>query len=211
VERLILFARTSRLHEVKTRLAPGLTAEQALGLHEAMLADQILFLKTLESEGRSCEVCLDTQQGDGDLGARMHRAFLRSFAAGVTAAAILGGDAPTLPKALVEEAFAHLARGADAVVIPAADGGYVLIGASRPVPALFAHVPWGTPSVLETTRRLAREAGHVLAETAPWSDVDVENDLPRLAGELAADPNRAPATAAFIGRLGLYSPRNPMV
>ncbi len=211
MERLILFAKTPRLYEVKTRLAPRLTAEQALELHEAMLADQTQFLKSLASENRACEVCLDTQQGDGDLGARLHRAFLRAFAEGTTAAAILGGDAPTLPRAFVEDAFAHLAGGADAVVIPAADGGYVLIGASRPVPALFVRVPWGTPAVLETTRRLAREAGYVLAETAPWSDVDVENDLPRLAGELAADPHRAPATAAFIGRLGLYSTRNPMV
>ena len=68
MERLVLFAKTPRLHEVKTRLAPGLTPEFALALHEAMLADQTLFLNTLQGEGRSCEVCLDTQQGDGDLG-----------------------------------------------------------------------------------------------------------------------------------------------
>jgi hypothetical protein len=176
-----------------------------------MLADQTLFLKTLSGEGRSSEVCLDAQQGDGDLGARMHRALLRAFADGATAAAILGADAPTLPRALVEDAFAHLGRGADAVLIPAADGGYVLIGARRPVPVLFTAMPWGTPLVLETTRRLARETGCLLAETAPWSDVDVEADLSRLAGELAADPSRAPATAAFLARLGLYSPQKPMV
>jgi hypothetical protein len=51
----------------------------------------------------------------------------------------------------------------------------------------------------------------VLAETAPWSDVDVETDLHRLARELATDPSRAPATAAFMTRLGLYSPPNPML
>ena len=99
MERLILFARTPRLHGVKTRLAPRLTPELALALHEAMLADQTLFLKALSNDGRSCEVYLDTQQGDGDLGERMHRALVRAFADGAAAAAILGADAPTLPRA----------------------------------------------------------------------------------------------------------------
>jgi rSAM/selenodomain-associated transferase 1 len=211
MEHLVLFAKTPRLHEVKTRLAPRLTAEQALLLHEAMLADQTRFLEALASGGRSCEVCFDTQQGDGDLGARMHRALLRAFGSGAAAAAILGADAPTLPRTLVDEAFALLARGADAVVIPARDGGYVLVGASHPVPSLFEGIPWGTPLVLETTRRVAQEGELVLAETAPWSDVDVESDLLHLSVELAADPLRAPATASLLARLGLYSPGNPMV
>ena len=86
-----------------------------------------------------------------------------------------------------------------------------MVGASHPVPALFAGVPWGTGSVADTTRRLARESGLVLAETASWFDVDVEGDLPRLAQELAADPSRAPATASVLARLGLYAPRNPVV
>jgi len=211
MEHLVLFARTPRLHEVKTRLAPRLAPEEALRLHEAMLADQTLFLAALAGWGRSCTVCLDTEQGEGDLGARMHRALLHAFAEGAAAAAILGGDAPTVPRALVDDAFALLARGADAVVVPADDGGYVLVGASRPVPALFEGIPWGTPLVQDATRRAAREAGLVLAETAPWSDVDVESDLHRLAREVAADPLRAPATASFLARLGLYSPRNPVV
>jgi len=211
MERLILFARSPRLHEVKTRLLPRLTAEQALRLHEAMLEDQIGFLNSLSNAGRTSEVCLDTQQGDGDLGERMHRALGRAFAEGVARAAILGADAPTLPRALVEDAFALLGKGADGVIVPAEDGGYVLVGASHSVPALFRDVPWGTREVADTTRRLAREAGLVLAETAPWFDVDVEDDLARLARELADDPSRAPATAAVIARLGLYAPRSPMV
>ncbi len=211
MERLILFAKTPRLHEVKTRLLPGLTPEQALALHEAMLKDQTEFLTTLSNAGRSCAVCLDAEQGEGDLGARMHRALSRAFADGATAAAILGADAPTLPRAFVEEAFALLSGVADAVIVPAPDGGYVLVGASHPVPALFEGVPWGTPLVIDATRRIAVASGLVLAETAPWSDVDVEGDLPRLARELAADPSRAPATASVLARLGLYVPRNPVV
>jgi rSAM/selenodomain-associated transferase 1 len=211
VEHLILFAKTGRLHEVKTRLAPRLNPEQALLLHEAMLDDQVRFVESLSDVGRSFEVCLDTQQGDGDLGERMNRALDRSFAAGSRRAVILGADAPTLPRSLVEKAFELLRAGADAVIVPAHDGGYVLVGASNPVPALFKSIPWGTPSVAETTRRLARAAGLVLAETAPWFDVDVASDLTRLAQELADDSSRAPLTAACLARLGLYAPRSPMV
>src|SRR6185436_16599816 len=118
MERLILFAKTPRLNEVKTRLAARLTPEAALLLHEAMLTDQTRFLKTLSGATRSCEICLDAQQGEGDLGARMHRALLRAFAEGAALAAIVGADAPTVPRALVEEAVGALRRGADAAIIP---------------------------------------------------------------------------------------------
>jgi len=204
VECLILFAKTPTLHQVKTRLASELTPPVTLGLHEAMLEDQIRFVRSLESEARQGELCIgETGQGEGDLGTRMHRAFVRAFADGCAAAAIIGSDAPSLPRAFVEEAFAQLAGGADAAIVPAEDGGYVLVGVSRPVELLFAGVPWGTPSVLATTRRIAREAGLQLAETAPWPDVDVAADLPRLAADLNADPSRAPATLAFLRKLGL--------
>lgn len=215
MRRLILFAKTPRLHEVKTRLAPNLTPEQALGLHSAMLADQIEFVRSFEADGIEGELCVDgpfsanpgalpcATQGEGDLGARMHRALCRAFADGCSTAAIVGTDAPTLPRARVQAAFAFMEHGADAVVVPAYDGGYVLVGARRPVPALFFGVPWGTASVLGTTRRTSREAGIELAETPPWPDVDVAADLPRLLADLAADPLRAPSTLAFMSGLGL--------
>jgi len=229
MERLVLFAKAPRLHGVKTRLAPRLNAEQSLLLYEAMLHDQIVFSRGLRGPERSIELCLDrhfspplklaaamadvsrTLQGEGDLGARMDRALARAFADGAARAGILGADAPTVPRGLVEEAFAALRGGADAAIVPALDGGYVFIGASRPVPALFDGVPWGTPEVVETTRRLAAAHRLALAETAPWPDVDAEDDLPRLMDDLTADPSRAPATLAVASRLGLYASQNPMV
>jgi rSAM/selenodomain-associated transferase 1 len=221
VERLILFSKAPRLHDVKTRLAPGLAPEQALRLHEAMLEDQMLFLAGFRSDVLEVEVCLDrpiaparlplTLQGDGDLGERMARAFSRAFAAGASAAAILGADAPTLPRRLLEDALARVRDDADAAIVPALDGGYVLVAARHPVPSIFRDIPWGTPSVVTATRRRAEETGLLLAETEAWPDVDVAGDLPRLALDLAADPSRAPATAAFLADLGLYAPQNPML
>src|SRR5262245_17522404 len=116
MERLILFAKVPRLNHVKTRLAPRLTPEQALRLHRAMLEDQIRFVLSLEGNARGAELCVDgpfadglglrcSLQGDGDLGLRMDRALLRAFSEGCARAAIVGADAPTLPRLLVEEAF----------------------------------------------------------------------------------------------------------
>jgi len=229
VERLILFSKTPRLHDVKTRMASTLTPEAALRLHEAMLHDQIMFLSALRSDSREVEICIDrpfaasdalaqasaglalTLQGEGDLGARIARALDRAVEAGAEPAAILGADAPTMPRRLLEDALALVRADADAAIVPALDGGYVLVAARHPVPAIFRDIPWGTPSVVSATRRRAAEKGLVLAETEAWPDVDVAGDLPRLAVELAADPLRAPATAAFVANLGLYGPQNPML
>ena len=212
MERLILFARTPGAGPVKTRMSPPLTPDQARALHEAMLSDQIVFTSRLYRPSRETEICLDTPweeglphtlQGDGDLGARIARALTRAFDEGASRVVIIGGDVPTLPAVLVEEAFANLAA-APVVITPALDGGYVLIGATPPCPPLFDGVPWGTADVLDTTRRLASEAGIVLRETRAWGDVDTFADLRRLEDEIASAPGRAPVTAEAIASLRLY-------
>jgi glycosyltransferase A (GT-A) superfamily protein (DUF2064 family) len=131
----------------------------------------------------------------------MVRAFAQAFAKGSGAAAILGADAPTLPPERVEETFERLEAGADAVIVPASDGGYVMIGLRGPHPEIFVDVAWGTGTVALSTRVRAKVAGLRLEETAPWHDVDLPADLDRLAAEVARDPLRAPATARAIARL----------
>ncbi|HEX6852574.1 MAG TPA: TIGR04282 family arsenosugar biosynthesis glycosyltransferase [Candidatus Polarisedimenticolaceae bacterium] len=223
MERLILFAKAPRLGAVKTRLVPPLTAEQALDLHRAFVDDQIRFVAACCRRGREGILALAepaeslpesavaaalglevAPQGDGDLGERMVRAFSRAFSRGADAAAILGADAPTLPAALVDEVFERLEAGADAVIVPASDGGYVMIGLRGPHPEIFADVEWGTGTVALSTRVRARVAGVRLEQTLPWHDVDLPADLDRLAAEVARDPLRAPATARVVARL----PRN---
>ena len=212
MERVVLFAKTPRRGAVKTRLVPPLTEEQALALHEAMLSDQIDFVRSL---GRSAELCLDepwpdapggletTLQGDGDLGRRM----LRALARGPGPTAILGADAPTLPRSLVEEAFLRLRDGAEVAITPAQDGGYVLIATTTPLPELFREIPWGSERVLAVTRERARASGIALAETDGWYDVDRIDDLPRLPSET----ERAPRTARLVAALRLYLPERPVL
>jgi len=187
-----------------------------------MLVDQIAFLASLVGRGRTGELCTDgawpadgapaalpssikrTIQVTGDLGRRMEAAIARGHASGTKRIAIIGTDAPTLPATIVEEAFAKLRDGAEAVVTPSPDGGYALIGTAGRFPALFREIPWGTDAVLTATRRRAADAGIVLGETEGWADVDRVSDLPRLESESARDPGRAPATAAAAASLRLY-------
>ena len=97
------------------------------------------------------------QTGD-DLGERMEQAFVRVFSEGFREAILIGSDIPGLSSGTVQEAFASLA-GHDAVIGPANDGGYYLIGFTRRAfyPEIFHSMPWSTPAVFrETLGRLRR-------------------------------------------------------
>ena len=217
MQRLILFAKIPRLGRVKTRLVPPLTPEQALTLYRAFLLDQIGFLGSF-SEGHEIELCVDepwrpepgegelppglrlAEQGGGDLGQRMLRAFRRSRSEGCAATVALGADAPTLPHPRVLEALCRLGEGCDGVVIPSVDGGYVLLGLREPRPELFHSVPWGGPDVLATTLVRADACGIALDRLREWYDVDEIETLRRLASELEtpAGRRRAPRTARCL-------------
>jgi glycosyltransferase A (GT-A) superfamily protein (DUF2064 family) len=105
---------------------------------------------------------------------------------------VIGTDCPVLEVAHLQQAAAALATH-DAVLIPAEDGGYVLIGLRRAQPEVFADVAWGTPQVLATTRQRLRSAGLSLRELPALWDIDRPADLARL---LATRPDLAGAPAA---------------
>jgi uncharacterized protein len=118
-------------------------------------------------------------QPDGDLGARM----LAATAATGGPVLVMGTDCPALTDVHLRGAANALRDGTDVVIIPAEDGGYVLIGLRSIQPAVFADIQWGTSTVLAETR--ARVIAHrlVFAERPPLWDVDTEIDLARLERE----------------------------
>ena len=137
-------------------------------------------------------------QGDGDLGARMSRAFERLFAGGASPIVLVGSDLPLIDAAAVGDAFARLRADPGAVVLgPAADGGYYLVGATRPHPALFDRIPWGTAAVLAETRARAAAGGVAVGLIAPGADVDAPDDLRRVA---AAPGSVGRRTRAWVAR-----------
>ena len=118
------------------------------------------------------------RQPNGDLGARM----LAALKASGGATLVIGTDCPAMMPAHLRMAADLLRGGADAVVYPAEDGGYVLIGMRKPLAVLFAGMAWGTDDVMAETRRRMRYHKLTWQEPATLWDVDVPEDLPRLRG-----------------------------
>lgn len=191
--RVLVFAKAPVPGQVKTRLTPVLGSEGAARLHRR-LVDRALENAFAAAPGRVELWCAPDRRhpffrsrarrfgcdlGDqcgGDLGQRMHQAFGARGAGGFPAL-LLGSDAPLLTAERLREAASVLERGRPCVLIPALDGGYVLIGLAAPAPALFEDMPWGTASVLAVTRRRARSLGLDLTELAPCADIDRPEDL----------------------------------
>lgn len=194
---VVVFAKAPVPGRVKTRLIPALGADGAAAL-AARLLEHALAQARAAALG-PVELCADpgpshpafdrararwpglhaAEQGAGDLGQRMARALARHLDAGAPRVLLIGTDAPALDAPRLREAARALGD-ADAVVVPALDGGYALIGLTRPAPALFEGVAWSTPGVLAATRRRAAAAGLRLAELAPLADIDRPEDLRHL-------------------------------
>ena len=118
------------------------------------------------------------RQADGDLGARM----LAAITAANTCVLLIGSDCPALTLEHLRTAADVLRDRAPAVVIPAEDGGYALIGVRTPEPALFSDMPWSTPLVMNETRRRLRTLGLTWHEPVTLWDVDLPQDLERMRG-----------------------------
>jgi hypothetical protein len=116
----------------------------------------------------------------------MHRALARALR-GAERAVLIGADCPALTPAYLREAIAAL-EGADVVLGPARDGGYVLVGARRVAPALFDGIAWGSSRVLDEQRACLRALGWRWSELATLWDVDRPEDLERVRCELADGP-----------------------
>jgi glycosyltransferase A (GT-A) superfamily protein (DUF2064 family) len=136
------------------------------------------------------------QKGEG-LAAGLTSVFA-NFAVGHQRRTIaFNSDSPHLPGSVLEEAFETLAA-QDVVVGPTHDGGYYLVGAKAFHPTLFAHDGMGTSSALERLLSRARTLELSVGFADPFYDIDVADDLTRLAEELRLAPARAPRTAAWL-------------
>lgn len=212
---VLLFTKPPRPGRVKTRLIGELGAEQAAELHTAFLGDVAESLRRGRFElrvawaleaGESIPDDLEATAGAAgfrqrgeDLGARLYDGLLRT-ADRFDLLAAVGSDSPELCHEVVEEAFARLAGGADVVLGPTRDGGYYLIGLRRETlrRELFDGVAWSTEAVLEQTRARCRELEMEVELLAEIEDVDVAEDLQRLARRLSADGGGAPRTRALL-------------
>jgi uncharacterized protein len=194
---LAVFAKQPLPGRVKTRLAAATSPEFAARLAEAMLrdtlgkmakiaAERVIVYAPASAEGYfralAGSAFAFVPQAEGDLGARL-ASFVNEHGAG-RRVVLLGADSPTLPCDHVQQAFASLAT-ADVVIGPATDGGYYLLGLSKPA-ALFDGIDWSGPHVLAQTCARIQSLDLRLHMLPPWYDIDTAEDVRFVAGHFAA-------------------------
>lgn len=196
--RVAVFARAPVPGEVKTRLAPALGADRAAAIHEELVRRA---LETATGAGvgtvelwcspdsrhpffarcaAQFRVGLREQRG-ADLGERMSEAF-RAALCDNAALVLIGSDCPALPPGALREAARVLATH-DAVIAPAEDGGYVLVGLAGPDRGIFDRIEWGGSSVMAHTRARLEGAGMTWKELDTYWDIDRPEDYARLERE----------------------------
>ena len=196
--RVQVFARAPVSGEAKTRLIPRLGADGAAAMQLTLTARALMVAldagigpvelwcspdcshPTFAAHGQDGITLRD--QGEGDVGTRMHRALSSALRTGYTPV-LIGSDCPSLTARDLQNAIAALKHGADVALVPAEDGGYVLIAASSSPQRLFDGIDWGSSRVMEQTRARLRELDLTWQELEQRWDIDRPEDVDRLLRE----------------------------
>lgn len=212
----------------KTRLSPPLSLEDCAALSACFIQDVAATIGSLGADTAGYAVYTPEgseaalrpllpasfrllPQSGGDLGRRLTQATSDLFQRRHAGVVMVGADSPTLPRGILQNAVAAVLAGDNVVLSPAFDGGYTLIGLSRPHPEVFAGIPWSTADVHRATVERARAAMLSVIGVAPWYDVDDAASLDMLRAELDGTPpsfaaadtrgGDAPATRRFLAAL----------
>jgi uncharacterized protein len=227
---LAIMAKAPRNGEVKTRLVPPLTEEEAAMLSACFLKDIaanfMVAAKNIPVEGYvayspagsealfrdlvSAEILLLPPRRLG-LGNSLLDAAEDLLAAGYGAACLVNADSPTLPTSVLLQAAEALRAPGDRLVLgPARDGGYYLIGLKQAHPRLFEEIAWSTERVFRQTVERAASIGLDVVTLPLWYDVDDATSLGWLCGEVLdarrppdclLDGYAAPWTGDYLSRL----------
>ena len=190
---LIVFAKAPVAGQVKTRLCPPLTPDEAASLHGSLVLDLLERCQSLKECDRILagaptpehpffgamkarfKIPIWEQVGD-DLGARMAHAIQAALGSSYQSVLIVGTDIPGITVSLITTAFKSL-QDHDIVLGPTIDGGYYLIGLRSPAPELFENMPWSTDQVFFFTQEKAKAIGLSLKILPRLRDLDTVDDL----------------------------------
>ena len=188
-ECLLIFAKNPQIGKVKTRLAASVGDKRALEVYRQLLrltkqaADpldiprQVWYTNHItDNDLWSADGYTKHQQEGRDLGRRMQAAFRQAFDKGFKKVVIIGSDCPEISTSLLRQAFVQL-KTHEAVIGPAADGGYYLLGMSQFFPKLFELKEWSTASVYARTAEQLRNKEISYALLPKLNDIDTEADL----------------------------------
>ncbi len=191
--KLLIFARAPVEGQVKTRLASSIGTAAACRLHAQLLEKTFNTLIGAKLAPVSCYttdvehpffdhwktagVTFARQQG-ADLGESMRQAFSSELET-ASMVLLLGSDCPVINSAYLQQALVTLDSGNDAVIAPAEDGGYVLIGLKKMYPEIFQQVNWGTDKVLQQTLSHFENLSLAWQQLETLWDVDTAKDYQR--------------------------------
>ena len=193
---LLFFVKYPEKGKVKSRLAAVIGDDSAVSLYKNLVAQMLSTLKEGTFPLYICFFPKNAQkpiknwlgreyryipQNGKDLGERMRNGFIGGFAMGYKRVVLIGSDIPDLPMKYIEEAFKSL-KEMDAVIGPAFDGGYYLIGFNLNTfsPQVFEGIVWGTENVFEETMRKLKRFRRVVYTLPYQRDIDTAEDLKRL-------------------------------
>ena len=214
---LVIMAKAPKPGAVKTRLTPRLSLQAVTAFYRCLLDDTLALARSLVGVEIAI-MCPDSdvnelasltgqgvrvvaQKGEG-LAAGLTSVFAHFVEGPQRRIIAFNSDSPHLPRSIIEEAFETL-RAHDLVVGPTDDGGYYLVGAKASHPTLFSGGGMGTSSALERLLSRARVLELSVGFEDPFYDIDVADDLIRLAAELQRAPARAPRTAVWLKQWGM--------
>ena len=219
---LVIMAKAPRPGSVKTRLAPSLSPAVVTAFYCCLLDDTLALARSL-SDVEVAIMCPDSDVNElahlADKAASVVAQKGEGLAAGLTSVfahfaedhqrrvIAFNSDSPHLPRSVLEDAFETLAAH-DVVVGPTHDGGYYLVGAKASQPTLFGGDGMGTSSALERLLARARALELSVGFVDAFYDIDVADDLARLAAELRLAPAKAPRTAAWLKEWELAGERS---
>jgi uncharacterized protein len=190
---IVVFVRSPEKGTVKTRLTAVLDEDTVLDLYRRFVLDLLETLSRTTFDLRICFHPADAgrklanwlgekyvylaQQG-GDLGERLENAFRAAFTSGFRSVVIIGSDSPDLPREILVEAFNSLTS-KDAVIGPAMDGGYYLIGFNSGLflKEVLTGIEWGTPTVFRRTVDILSKRGCNVQVLPSWPDIDTYEDV----------------------------------
>ncbi len=224
---LAVMTKAPRAGQVKTRLTPPLTPEEAAALNICFLRDTTDAISAAALNGGALGIAVYTPVGDESaysgilpaefqlvpqrgetFGERLVSAMEDLFRLGFASVCLIDSDSPTVPQHAFAEAATTLAQSGDAVVLgPSEDGGYYLIGLKKLHRALFKDIAWSTDRVLEQTIERARSMNLPVHLLPTWYDIDDRETLQRLCQEffvsnrIGAVGYPAPATRGYLEEL----------
>jgi hypothetical protein len=191
-----VFVKAPRAGYVKTRLARGLGTESAVRFYTLCarhICDRLRSLPDdcaryayysgalFRSDIRALcgpGITLRPQADDESLGMRLNCAFEELFRKGMQRVVIVGSDIPDLHEGIILDAFKALETH-EVVMGPAHDGGYYLIGLTRPLPALFRNMPWSSSRILQKTEEKCEDRGFSYHTLGRCYDIDTLDDITR--------------------------------